>query len=186
LRLAWRTLLSHRCPRDRPPSGGGAGALFWLPLMGRLRVAAGGAAGAGAQRSGPASKRARRGARRRREAADAEPDQGAEPRGRRGRTPNSNWAYGGAAAQDPADDLFAPGTPPERVMEQALAEGWAPGALTRPQACLLLGLLPWSSPEDVSAAKRRIVAKVHPDRNPGKPGAEQALRLALAAADLLR
>ncbi|CAK0896979.1 unnamed protein product, partial [Prorocentrum cordatum] len=171
LRLAWRTLLSHRCPRDRPPSGGGAGALFWLPLMGRLRVAAGGAAGAGAQRSGPASKRARRGARRRREAADAEPDQGAEPRGRRGRTPNSNWAYGGAAAQDPADDLFAPGTPPERVMEQA---------------CLLLGLLPWSSPEDVSAAKRRIVAKVHPDRNPGKPGAEQALRLALAAADLLR
>lgn len=90
-----------------------------------------------------------------------------------------------------------PRPPPERVpwqqaaataeeaMDQALHQGWAAERLSRAQAASLLGTSGRPSAEEVTRARKQLVLRYHPDRNPGDPKAEAALRLVVAASDRL-
>lgn len=74
---------------------------------------------------------------------------------------------------------------PANAMAQAVRERWSPQHLSRVQAAMLLGIPQHASAQELRRAKRTSILRWHPDCNPKDPNSEAALRLVVAAADLL-
>lgn len=91
------------------------------------------------------------------------------------------WGVGPSGSYQPR----APPLNPEEAMKTALKDGWKKERLSRPQASMLLGVSPNPTSGEVAKARRQLVLKWHPDRNPGDPNANTAMQLVLAAAELL-
>lgn len=74
---------------------------------------------------------------------------------------------------------------PEMVMARAIREGWVAEDLSRSQAVGLLGTPQTPTSQEVRDARKRLVLRWHPDKNPADPVvAAKALQLALAACAL--
>jgi hypothetical protein len=49
----------------------------------------------------------------------------------------------------------------------------------------VLGVRPWSSPQEIKSAYRKLVLRYHPDRNPGDPTAEEEFKRVASAYEVL-
>mmetsp|Transcript_162548 Transcript_162548/g.521077 ORF Transcript_162548/g.521077 Transcript_162548/m.521077 type:complete len:580 (+) Transcript_162548:91-1830(+) len=74
---------------------------------------------------------------------------------------------------------------PEVAMAKALRDGWQEGQLSRTQASQLLGTATYPTSDDVTRARKQLVLKYHPDRNPDDNNAATAFRLVMAASKVL-
>lgn len=74
---------------------------------------------------------------------------------------------------------------PEQAMARALRERWQGEKLSVSQAQQLLGVTNTRDASQVRTARKQLVLKWHPDRNPDNPDASKALALVMAACSKL-
>lgn len=109
----------------------------------------------------------------------------APPSGRRERA----YSWSSAPRRPKPVETSRPSRPreePDEAMARAVREGWKEERLSRSQAASLLGLALRPTQEEVREARRQMVLRWHPDRNPDDPSAPKALALALAACGVLQ